>query len=78
VHLLGPSFTQSLDPESANLKLLYIGCGTADGLYQPNLRLEAALKARGFHVTTTEMPGGLHDWLVWRPELIDFASAIFH
>ena len=77
VHLLEAPMLRGLDPKTANLKLVYIGCGTGDDLIEPNRRLAAALKAEGLPVVTSEVPDGLHTWLVWRPELVEFAAAIF-
>ncbi len=66
----------SLDPASANLKLLWIACGTEDGLIEPNRKFIAFLKAKGLPVTQIETPG-LHVSLVWRDNLIHFAPLLF-
>jgi len=78
VHLVDPvAEAARLDPKAANLKLLWIACGTADGLIEPNRRLAAALKSKGFNVATTETPNGLHTWTVWRENLVQFAPLLF-
>jgi enterochelin esterase-like enzyme len=78
VHLVDPAAEAAkLDPKAANLKLLWIACGTADGLVEPNRRLAAALKSKGFSVTTVETPDGLHTWTVWRENLVQFAPLLF-
>ncbi len=77
VHQVQPTTFAALDPKTARLKLVYIGCGTADGLIEPNRRLAASLRAQGQAVTTSEMPGIAHVWLEWRPDLVSFASRIF-
>ncbi len=77
VHQVQPTTFAALDPKTARLKLVYIGCGTADGLIEPNRRLAATLRAQGQTVTTSEMPGIAHVWLEWRPDLVRFASKIF-
>ena len=77
VHQVQPTTFAALDPKTARLKLVYIGCGTADGLIEPNRRLAATLRAQGQPVTTSEMPGIAHVWLEWRPDLATFASKIF-
>ncbi len=65
-----------LDPKTANLRLLWIACGTEDGLISANRRLVASLKEKNMPVTQIEIPG-LHTWLVWRDNLIHFAPLLF-
>jgi enterochelin esterase family protein len=65
-----------LDPKTADLKLLWIACGTEDGLIDANRKMIAFLKAKGMPVTQVETPG-LHDSLVWRDNLIHFAPLLF-
>jgi enterochelin esterase-like enzyme len=78
VHLVDPAAaTAKLDPKAANLKLLWIAYGTADDLAAPNHRLAAALKSKGFNVTTAETPDGLHTWTVWRENLVQFVPLLF-
>jgi enterochelin esterase family protein len=66
----------TLDPKTADLKLLWIACGTEDGLIDANRKLISFLKAKGMPVTQVETPG-LHDSLVWRDNLIHFAPLLF-
>jgi enterochelin esterase-like enzyme len=66
----------ALDPKTANLRLLWIACGTEDGLITPNRKMVAFLKAKNMPVTQIEIPG-LHTWLVWRDNLIHFAPLLF-
>jgi enterochelin esterase-like enzyme len=66
----------TLDPKTANLRLLWIACGTEDGLITPNRKMVAFLKAKNMPVTPIEIPG-LHTWLVWRDNLIHFAPLLF-
>jgi enterochelin esterase-like enzyme len=65
-----------LDAKTANLRLLWIACGTEDGLISPNRRLVAFFKEKNMPVTPIEIPG-LHTWLVWRDNLIRFAPLLF-
>jgi enterochelin esterase-like enzyme len=65
-----------VDAKTANLRLLWIACGTEDGLISPNRRLVAFLKEKNMPVTPIEIPG-LHTWLVWRDNLIHFAPLLF-
>lgn len=66
----------ALTPETANLKLLWIACGTEDGLIDANRKMIAFLKGKGMPVTQIETPG-LHVSLVWRDNLIHFAPLLF-
>lgn len=66
----------SLDPKIANLRLLWIACGTEDNLIKPNRRLVDFLKTKDMPVTQIETPG-LHTWLVWRDNLVHFAPLLF-
>ena len=69
-----PSVDQKVNDK---LKLLWISCGTEDGLLKPNRELVDWLKAKDVKLTFVEVPGGAHTWMVWRRNLITFASQIF-
>ncbi len=64
--------------EKANseIKLLWIACGTEDGLIAGNRKFREWLKAKGIHVTEIETPG-MHTWMVWRRNLANFAPLLF-
>lgn len=66
----------SLNPKSANLKLLWIACGTEDRLLEPNRKFIAFLKSKDMPVTSIETPG-MHTWMVWRDNLIHFSPLLF-
>ncbi len=66
----------ALNPKSANLRLLWIACGTSDGLLKPNQDFVAFLKSKDMPVTAVETPG-MHTWMVWRDNLIHFAPLLF-
>jgi enterochelin esterase family protein len=59
-----------------HLRLLWIACGTEDGLITANRNLRIWLKSKGVQVTEIEMPGS-HTWLVWRRNLAEFVSLLF-
>ena len=59
-----------------NLKLLWVACGTEDGLITPNRKFVAWAKSKGLPVTPVETPGQ-HTWLVWRGNLLTFAPLLF-
>jgi len=64
--------------EKANrqIQLLWIACGTEDGLMAGNRRFREWLKTKGIHVTEIETPG-MHTWMVWRRNLAAFAPLLF-
>jgi enterochelin esterase-like enzyme len=66
----------TIDPKAANFKLLWIACGTEDGLIKANQKMIAFLKSKNLPVTAIETPG-LHVWLVWRDNLVHFAPLLF-
>jgi enterochelin esterase family protein len=65
-----------LNPKTANLRLLWIACGTEDDLITPNRQGIEWLKSKGFAVTAIETPG-LHNWLVWKDNLSHLAPLLF-
>ena len=54
----------------------YLACGVDDWLIDQNREIARWLKAQGVQVELLETPGR-HTWMVWRRNLIEFASAIF-
>jgi len=66
----------SLTPAKANLRLLWVACGTGDGLLNANRAFVDSAKAKGFPITAVETPGA-HTWLVWRDNLLHFAPLLF-
>ncbi len=76
VHQLKADGLTGLDPKSADLKLLWIACGTEDGLITANRSLITLLKSDGLAVTPVETPG-MHVWMVWRDNLVHFAPLLF-
>ena len=77
VHLLDlPKDLPPLTPKSANLRLLWIACGTDDGLLKANRELVRYLKIENLPVTAIETAGA-HVSYVWRDNLIHFAPLLF-
>ena len=58
------------------LKLLWIACGTDDGLIKVNRALKSWLKEKGVQYTDIETPGA-HTWMVWRRNLAAIAPLLF-
>jgi enterochelin esterase-like enzyme len=65
-----------LDPKAAP-KLLWVACGADDTLVADNRKFEAWLSSRGMKPTVIETPG-IHNWPVWRDNLVHFAPLLFH
>jgi enterochelin esterase family protein len=61
---------------NASLRLLWIACGTADGLNASNREFKAWLTAKGVKFTDVETEGA-HTWDVWRKNLTTFAPLLF-
>lgn len=70
------AFPQLSSAANDQLHTLWIACGTEDRLITPNRNLVAWLKGKGIHVTQIETPG-MHTWMVWRHDLIEFAPLLF-
>lgn len=64
--------------EKANqqLKLLWIACGTEDGLIAANRKFLDWLDTKQVRYTKLESPGA-HTWMVWRRNLAMFAPMLF-
>jgi enterochelin esterase family protein len=61
---------------NAQLKLLWIACGTEDRLIEPNRKFIEWLKSKDIHLTAVET-SGQHTWMVWRRNLSVFAPMLF-
>jgi len=66
----------NLNPKAANLRLLWVSCGTEDSLSEPNHKLADWLKSKDMQVTYVQTPG-VHSWIVWQDNLIHFAPLLF-
>jgi enterochelin esterase-like enzyme len=67
---LGPKSTEQLH-------LLWIACGTEDRLIDINRKLRAWLASKNIKHVDIETPGA-HTWMVWRRDLTEFTSLLFH
>jgi enterochelin esterase-like enzyme len=61
---------------NSKLKLLWIACGTEDGLIKVNRQFKSWLKDKGVQFTDVETPG-MHTWMVWRRNLATLAPLLF-
>ena len=68
----------AVNPKSTeNLHLLWIACGTDDRLIDINRKVRAWLASKNIKHVDIETPG-YHTWMVWRRNLTEFSSLIFH
>jgi len=61
---------------AAQLRLLWIACGTDDRLIDTNRKFRQWLTSKGVTHTDIETPGA-HTWMVWRRNLAAFAPLLF-
>ncbi len=61
---------------NAKLRVLWLSCGTEDGLLPSNQKLVAWLKEQGLQPTFAPTPG-MHVWMLWREDLVKFAPLLF-
>jgi enterochelin esterase family protein len=66
----------AFDAKKAALRLVWIACGTEDGLITPSRKFVEWLKSKDVAVTAIETPG-MHTWMVWRDNLVNFAPLLF-
>lgn len=72
----GAAFPSLDAKQAAQLRLLWIACGTSDGLIEPNRKFKSWLKSKDIAFTDIETPGA-HTWMVWRRNLSSFAPLLF-
>ncbi len=65
-----------LDAKKADLRLLWVACGTEDDLIEPNRDFVTWAKDKGLPITAIETSGA-HTWLVWRDNLFHVAPLLF-
>ena len=62
---------------NSQIRLLWIVCGTADGLIGQNRQIKDWLKSKGVQFTEQEVPDMGHVWPLWRQNLTDLAPRLF-
>ena len=62
---------------NSQIKLLWITCGTADGLNGINRQFKEWLKTKQVTFVDGETPDVGHVWPLWRQNLVEFAGKIF-
>jgi enterochelin esterase-like enzyme len=68
----------SLDAKAnSQIRMLWIVCGTADGLIGANRQFKEWLKSKNVQFTEQEVPDMAHVWPLWRQNLTDMAPRLF-
>jgi enterochelin esterase-like enzyme len=62
---------------AAQVKLLWIACGTDDGLLGVNRQFASWLKSKDIQFTNLEIPNYAHVWPLWRQNLAEIAQLLF-
>ena len=62
---------------NSRLKMLWIVCGTSDGLIGVNRQFKGWLKSKGVQFTEQEVPDMGHVWPLWRQNLTDMVPRLF-
>ncbi len=62
---------------NSQIKMLWITCGTADGLIGVNRQFKDWLKSKNVKFTEEEAPDVGHVWPLWRKNLAEFAQNVF-
>jgi len=62
---------------NSQIRMLWIVCGTDDGLIGVNRQFKDWLKSKGVQFTEQEVPGMAHVWPLWRQNLTDMAPRLF-
>jgi enterochelin esterase-like enzyme len=70
------TFPKLDEKANSQLKLLWIACGTEDGLITANRAFREWLKSKDIKHEGIETPGA-HTWMVWRRNLATFAPMLF-
>jgi len=73
---LDKTFQAAAQRKGGAPRLLLVACGTHDDLIAANRKFVAWLKAKGLQPTAVETPG-IHNWPVWRDNLIGLAPLLF-
>jgi enterochelin esterase-like enzyme len=61
---------------NSRLRLLWVACGTDDGLLGVNRQFKDWLKGKNIQFSSIETPGA-HTWMVWRRNLTELAPLLF-
>lgn len=71
-----PTF-KAADKLNSQLRLFWIGCGSADFLYKRNMETVEMLKQHNVRHIYKETPGAGHTWPLWRQYLAELSQQLF-
>jgi enterochelin esterase family protein len=71
------NFPELTAKSASQLKLIWIACGTEDGLIGVNRQFKSWLKEKDIPFTDLEIPGYAHVWPLWRQNLAAVAEKLF-
>ena len=73
-----PKTFPALDAKAnSRIRMLWIVCGTADGLIGANRQFKDWLRSKGVQFTEQEVPDVGHVWPLWRQNLTDMVPRLF-
>ena len=73
-----PKNFPNLDAKAnAQIRLLWVACGTADSLVGVNRQFRDWLNQQNVKLTYIEVPDIAHVWPLWRQNLTDLAPLLF-
>jgi len=71
------NFPELSSKAASRLKMMWIACGTEDGLINVNRQFKTWLKSKDVSFTESEIPGYAHVWPLWRLNLAEMAQKLF-
>jgi enterochelin esterase family protein len=75
---LFPKMFPTLDAKAnAQIRMLWIVCGTADGLIGVNRQFKEWLRSKNVRFTEQEVPDMAHVWPLWRQNVADMVPQLF-
>jgi enterochelin esterase family protein len=75
--MFGKTFPSLTAKDNARIKMLWIVCGTADGLIGVNRQFKDWLRAQNIGFTEQEVPDRAHVWPLWRQNVVDMVPKLF-
>ena len=75
--IIAKNFANLDSKANSQIRLLWIACGTADGLIGVNRQFKEWLKTKDVKFTDVEVPEMAHVWPLWRQNLTELAPMLF-
>jgi len=75
--LIAKTFPNLDAKANSQIRMLWIVCGTADGLITVNRQFKDWLRSKGVKFTEQEVPDMAHVWPLWRQNLADMLPRLF-